>query len=97
MPKCLNAAYVRVLGWYSRCCMSPPWLVIRAKDPRQKEMLEGTSPLAPTHLAKQGSKCSSMSPHVKDKKKKKKTKTKAQKKTMTKAKAKTKEKRNVIL
>ena len=74
-------------------------MVIRAKDPRQKEMLEGTSPLAPTHLAKQGSKCSSMSPHVKDKKKKKKTKTKAQKKTMTKAKAKkkTKEKRNVIL
>ena len=44
-----------------------PWLVIRAKDPGQKEMLEGTSPLAPTHLAKQGSKCSSMSPHIKDK------------------------------
>ena len=56
------------------CWLSPPWLVIRAKDPRQKEMLEGTSPLAPTHLAKQGSKCSSMSPHVKHKKKKKTTK-----------------------
>ena len=44
-----------------------PLLVIRAKDPQQKEMLEGTSPLAPGHLAKQGSKCSSMSSRVKDK------------------------------
>ena len=68
----------------SRCWLSPPWLVIRAKDPQQKEMLEGTSPLAPTHLAKQGSKCSSMNCHVKDKKKEEEKKKKAKMKTMTK-------------
>ena len=67
-----------VLIWEAKCVRDgtadagwAPLLVIRAKDPRQKEMLEGTSPLAPGHLAKQGSKCSSMSPHVKGKDKQK--------------------------